>query len=142
METAERIAAPHGLPVRTLAALRERDLAPLEGMTGDEVDAALASGDFSTWYDVPGVESDQAMLDRLFPVLEEARALDGEVALATHGGVQKALLYHILGIPAVSRRAFVLANGLVVALVPEDAGWRVEGIFGPPVMTRLLRCPV
>lgn len=138
METAERIAIPHQLPVKIVAALRERDLAPLEGMSGDEVTAALTGGDFSTWYDVPGVESDQAMLARLLPVLEEARLVEGEAVLATHGGVQKALLYHILGIDPARRRAFALGNGLVISLTPEDGSWRVEGLYGLESMVRFI----
>lgn len=136
VETAARIAAPHQLTVRTMASLRERDLAPLEGMTGDEVTAALSAGDFSTWYDMPGVESDEAVLARVLPVLAEARKIAGEVVLATHGGVLKTVLYHLLGIPVTNRRAFVLSNGLVVALIPEDENWRVAGLYGLEMMDR------
>ena len=139
LETAERIAAPHGLAVKATVALRERDLAPFEGMTGDEVSATLAINDLTTWYDVPGVEKDEAMLARLLPVLEAARETDGEVALVTHGGVQKTLLYHILGIPAATRRAFALGNGLIIALLPDEKGWRVEGIHGLALVERFLR---
>ena len=142
-ETAERIAGPHGLAVRTLTALRERDLGPFEGMTGDEVEAALkgrepAGGDAAAWYDVPGVEGDEALLARLLPVLEEARALRGEAVLVTHGGIQKALLFHILGIPAAVRRGFALGNGLVVSLLPRDGGWRLEGLHGLETIGRFL----
>jgi len=138
LETAERIAAPHGLAVVAKEALRERNLAPLEGLMGDEVTAALKDGDFATWYDMPGVEGDEAMLARLLPVLAEARLVEGEAVLATHGGVQKALLYHLLGLPATLRRVFALANGLVIALVPEGEYWRIEGMYGPEVVARVI----
>ncbi|MGE5528735.1 MAG: histidine phosphatase family protein [Patescibacteria group bacterium] len=133
-ETAERIAAPHGLTIKTTPALRERDLAPLEGLTGDEVAEALSGGDFATWYDVPGVEGDEAVLQRVLPVLLEAREFGDEAVLVSHGGVQKTLLHHIMGIPPETRRAFVLGNGLVLTLAPAGGGWRVEGICGLDVL--------
>lgn len=137
-ETAERIAAPHGLAVRTTSALRERAFGPLEGMAGEEVEAFLAGGSFVTWYDVPGVEDDGSILARALPVLEEAREVKGEAVLVTHGGVQKAVLYHLLGLPPSARRVFALDNGLVVVLRPEEEGWRLEGIYGLDLLERLL----
>ncbi|MGE5598200.1 MAG: histidine phosphatase family protein [Bacteroidota bacterium] len=141
-ETAEHIAAPHGLAVRRLGSLRERNLGPFEGLTGEEVRAALKGkgrprGDLS-WYEVEGVEQDEEVLARVWPVLEEARGLEGEAVLVTHGGVQKAVLFRILGLPSDARRAFALGNGLVVALVPRDEGWFIEGIFGLEAIGRLL----
>ena len=142
-ETAEAIAAPHGLKIRQLAALRERNLGPFEGMTGDEVDEALKGAgpggrDFTSWYEVPGVEQDENVLVRVAPVLEEARGIEGEAVLLTHGGVQKAVLFHVLGIPGTVRRAFALGNGLVIALLPREGSWRVEGIYGLEVIRRFV----
>ncbi len=142
-ETAAIIAAPHGLAVRTVPALRERNLGPFEGMTGDEVNEALKGAgpggrDFASWHEVPGVEQDEEILARVAPVLEEARGIEGEAVLLTHGGVQKAVLFHVLGIPGTVRRAFALGNGLVVALLPREGRWRVEGIYGLDVIGRFV----
>ena len=69
-ETAARIAAPHGLAVRIVPALRERNMEPFEGMTGDEVNEALKGAgpggrDLTSWYEVPGVEQDESVLARV-----------------------------------------------------------------------------
>lgn len=133
-QTAEAVAAPHGLAVRILPALRERDLGPIEGMTGDEVDRAKRGQgpdgrDPTSWYEIPGVEQDEAILARVLPVLEEAARTAAEAVLVTHGGVQKAVLYSILGIPATARRGFTVGNGMVAALQPHDGGWRLEGLW-------------
>ncbi|MGQ9779993.1 MAG: histidine phosphatase family protein [Bacillota bacterium] len=137
-ETAERIAAPHGLAVRTTPALRERAFGPLEGMAGEEVGTFLAERNFATWHEIPGVEDDAAILARVLPVLDEAKKIEGEAVLVTHGGVQKAVLYHLLGLPSSARRLFALDNGLVVVLRPEEDAWRLEGLYGLELLERLL----
>lgn len=143
-ETAGCIAAPHGLAVLTTRDLRERDLGPFEGMTGGQVEARLRSAgsggrDYTSWYEVPGVEQDREVVARVLPVMAETRKLDGEAVLVSHGGVQKAVLFHILGIPEGARRAFRLTNGLVISLVPQgESDWRVDGMHGLETIRRLL----
>ncbi|NLG84616.1 MAG: histidine phosphatase family protein [Firmicutes bacterium] len=139
VETAEQIAAPHGLGVRTTPALRERAFGPLEGMVGDEIEAFLAEGNFATRHEVPGVEEDAAILARVLPVLDEVTKIEGEAVLVTHGGVQRTFLYHLLGLSSNPQRRFlVMENGLVVALRPEEGAWRLEGLYGLELLARVL----
>ena len=135
-ETAELIAAPHGLAVRQTEALRERNLGPFEGKMGDEV---RATADFTSWYEVYGVEQDEAMLARLLPLLDEAEAeaAAGEVVFVTHGGVQKVLFHHILGIPLERKRGFTLTNGQVIVFRHEEV-WRLEGLYALEMLVRIL----
>lgn len=141
VETAEAIAAPHGLTVKPLEALRERNLGPFEGKTGREVEAMLkgrgpGGRDLTSWYEVEGVEQDGEVLARVMPVLAEARRIEGEAVLVSHGGVQKAVLFEVLGIPSTARRGFAMGNGQVAALLPLGDGWRVEGLYGMEAIKR------
>ena len=141
VETAERIAAPHGLAVHTTPALRERNFGPLEGLAGDEIEAFLAGEGVRHLHEVPGVEDDAALLGRILPVLAEAREIGGEVVLVTHGGALRTLLYHLAGLPPSSRRFFVMENGLVVVIRFMEGSWSLEGLYTLGLMERLLLLP-
>ena len=61
--------------------------------------------------------------------------VEGEAAIVSHGGMQKAVLFQVLGIPTMTRHGY---NRLVTALLPREDGWRVEGIYGLEVMQRFV----
>jgi len=103
-QTAEAIAAPHGLAVRPDPRLRELDFGQWEGLTyaqvlerDPEARAFWDSGDPSA--KPPGGESREQMLERVRLVLADlARHEDGQtLAVVGHGGSLKLLLCLALG---------------------------------------------
>ena len=85
--TAEIVATELGIgPVVVDASLRERDAGPWTGMTRAEIEADwpgyLASGKRPDGY-----EEDEALLDRVAPVLQMLEAAGDVVLVVTHGGV-------------------------------------------------------
>lgn len=103
---AEIIAAPYQLrPVR-LRELRERAFGIWEGMTFDEIKAQYPE-EFDSWAQNPlkfspvGGESTVEVRDRAVSALERIlHAHKGEnISIVAHGGVNRVLLCHILGIP-------------------------------------------
>lgn len=102
-ETAAAVAAPHGLPVRTAAAVDEIDF-------GDWTGAAIGTlGDdpaFRRWNDaratarVPGGESMGEVADRAERFAYETAAAhpDGTVAVVSHADVIRGLVARVLGL--------------------------------------------
>ncbi len=106
VRSAEIIAKPYGLqPVET-PELRERSFGIWEGMTFSEIKEKYPE-EFEAWANNPlryspiEGESTIAVKDRIFPSL--TRILDthkGEnIAVVAHGGVNRIILCHFLGIP-------------------------------------------
>lgn len=107
MDTAHRIAAPHGLETLPDRRLREMAFGSLEGLTWEEIRsrfpearAAIQSGlhDFA----MPGGgESRDDLLSRTLGVLDEiaVRYPDQTVCVVTHGGLIVWFARHVLGIP-------------------------------------------
>lgn len=144
LNTARRIAAPHDLEVQVNPGLRERDVGPFEGRRASDVmnefgPADPSLGDVLSWHRVKGVEQDSAIIQRVMPILDRAAGTPGTKALVTHGGVQNVLLRHILGIPETGPRGFLLSNGVTIAIVQTETGWKMEGFIGLEVMARLLQ---
>jgi alpha-ribazole phosphatase len=106
VKSAEIIAAPHALEPVSMPELRERDFGIWEGMTFSEIRDQYPA-EFDAWADdplqfnPPGGESTLALRDRIVPAFN--RIVDGHngqcVAIVAHGGVNRVLLCHILGIP-------------------------------------------
>lgn len=104
--TARAAAEPHGLPIRTTAALREVSMGAWEDKTWGEVQEEqaeayrlyLSSPD--RWH-VPGSEDWEALKARMLSALSEiARAHEGQtVAVFSHGCAIRALVSAILGVP-------------------------------------------
>jgi broad specificity phosphatase PhoE len=119
-ETADLIAAPHGLAVATRRDLRERCYGELEGKTLDE--AAAQGGE---WLDAwtadrlraapPGGETEPQLARRVMAALLEIAAAHPAqtVAVATHGGPIKAAVFAILDIPLSSWDLTWIANGSI-----------------------------
>jgi len=122
-ETAEIIAAPHGLAVTAVPALRERCYGVLEGRTMDE-----AARDDAGWLEAwradrlrlapPEGESQPELCRRVMAALREivaAHAGDA-VIVATHGGPIKSAVFAVLDIPISSWDLTWVANGSITVL--------------------------
>lgn len=102
--TAEIIAAPHGIPVRTTANLREVHLGTAEGLRRDEVVELYGPEVLDQWkfmvdpdFSFPGGECQRDALRRGMPALEGfLRESDGpEVAVVFHGMIMRLVLRRI-----------------------------------------------
>jgi 2,3-bisphosphoglycerate-dependent phosphoglycerate mutase len=104
VETAEPLARATGLVIRQTAALRERGVGLLEGLTFEEAAeahpeeyAALLRRDFE--HVLAGGESYRQLLDRAAAELDAAVELDrgGTVAVFSHTGTICILALHLMG---------------------------------------------
>jgi broad specificity phosphatase PhoE len=123
-ETMELARAAMGLPpdrYRQAAVLKELGFGDWEGLTWPEIEARDAAGavrrDADKWNFIPpGGESYEKLSDRLSPWLA---GLTGDAFIVSHGGVARALMARIGGVPpdiAASAsiwqgRAIVFADG-------------------------------
>jgi broad specificity phosphatase PhoE len=90
-ETAEIVAAPHGVPVITDAALREIDIGSWSGLTRAEIEQRFPNGERPD-----GETRDQHAARVLAAVERIARENAGRrVLLVTHGGTMRALHGHV-----------------------------------------------
>jgi alpha-ribazole phosphatase len=106
VRSAEIVAGPHGLEAVALRELRERNFGIWEGMTFTEIRERYPE-DFDSLAEDPlhhsptGGESTIELRDRVVKAL--GRILDhhrgGNVLVAAHGGVNRVILCHIMGIP-------------------------------------------
>jgi alpha-ribazole phosphatase len=102
---AEQIAARHGLPVVSFPDLREKHFGVWEGMTFGEV-AERFPEQWARWLaDPPSVRPDggetyEEMRDRVLKALAGILAQHPaeQVAVVAHGGVNRAILCHALGL--------------------------------------------
>lgn len=102
---AEQIAARHRLPVVSFADLREKHFGVWEGMTYQEV-AERFPEQWARWLENPpgvrpeGGETYEEMRDRVLKALADilARHPAEHVAVVAHGGVNRAVLCHALGL--------------------------------------------
>lgn len=102
---AAQVAKPHGLEVRSFPEFREKHFGAWEGLTYDEV-AERYPEDWARWLvDPPSVrpeggESYAEMQARVLIALSDVMAKHpGEaIALVAHGGVNRAILCHALGL--------------------------------------------
>jgi alpha-ribazole phosphatase len=105
-DTADAIAAPHGLEVGVLDELRELDFGELEGRAYAEI-AATCPELYERWMNeptavrFPGGESYADLHARVTRVVARLRAEhDGQLVVAvTHGGVVRAVLAEALDMP-------------------------------------------
>jgi len=94
-ETAEIVAAPHGVPVVTDPGLREIDIGSWSGLTRPEIDERFPSGKR------PDGETRDEHAARVLEAVERiARANPGRrILLVTHGGTMRALHGHVTDEP-------------------------------------------
>jgi broad specificity phosphatase PhoE len=121
-ETAELVAAPHGLPVRTEPGLREQAHGVFEGQVTARVGPLLAAAD-PDWAP-PGGESARTLHARVAALLDRLPAA-GQLVLVTHGETIRAALAVLAGRPAECMPRAVPDNGEVhtVGRVHAEAPW-------------------
>lgn len=117
---AELIAEPHGLAVQVLDELRELDFGDLEGRTYDDIRRELPEL-YERWMRTPtsvrfpGGEGYPDLRARAVAAVAQVRATHaGQAAAAvTHGGVARAVLADVLGMPDEAIFAIDQAYGAV-----------------------------
>jgi len=130
-ETADVIAAPHGLPVMSVDGLSEIRVGEWEGLTTSEIEARYAEA-VHQWYTtphlarIPGGETIEEMRARAVRAFEEIRRRhEGEtVAIVAHGGVNKSVILTALGAPLASYWRIRQHNACINVL--EYGGTRVR----------------
>ena len=103
---AEMIAEPLDLPVRTVAAFRERSMGVLQGIQTTILERDHADL-FGQWradrilFRVPEAENFEDLRDRVIPAVEELVATypGRRIALVAHAGPIRVALAHAMGLP-------------------------------------------
>lgn len=106
VETAQAIAEPHGVEVRVDPDLRELDFGDLEGRTYDEIASSMPEL-YAAWMrqptrvQFPGGERYADVERRALRAVEtlHGELAEGAVVIVTHGGIVRAVLADVLGIP-------------------------------------------
>jgi broad specificity phosphatase PhoE len=126
-QSAEILAAPHRLvPIRE-PALREFAMGAWDGLTAEEI-RALDARAFDAWmadvgrFQFPGGESLPDLVARAVPAFEAlaARHAGGTVAVVAHGGSNRAILCHALGLGL--ERLLALGQDYAALSVLERSG--------------------
>jgi alpha-ribazole phosphatase len=105
-KSAEVIAAQHGAEPVAVDGLRERNFGLWEGLTFDEI-RARHPREFAAWAKDPlrfspmGGESTMEVRDRVVKVMDGILAAHtgGDIVAVAHGGVNRVLLCHFMGMP-------------------------------------------
>ncbi|MBE3587157.1 MAG: alpha-ribazole phosphatase [Thermoanaerobacteraceae bacterium] len=105
VETARILAAPHGLEVRQVPALREIHFGAWEGLTVNEIRARYAS-EIQKWWDgplntrIPGGETLAEVVERVTRTVRELveKHAGEQVLVVSHGGAIRSLIGTVLGI--------------------------------------------
>lgn len=123
-ETAELIAAPHGLPIRFDDRLMERHLGEWTGLTGDEVNGRYPERADGNWRVVgpPGGENQTALIARAAAVFADILAAHPQdtVAVVSHGGLLTVGVGHLLGVPPERHVIFSFPNAALARLKVQD----------------------
>lgn len=106
LKSAKLIAEPHGIRPMVVPDLRERNFGLWEGMSFDEIKEKYPK-EFNAWAENPlkykpvGGESTIEVRDRVIRAVEEILANHKEetIAIVAHGGVNRIILCHLIGIP-------------------------------------------
>ena len=133
-ETAEEIARHTGLTPAYDPRWREVDVGEWVGLAPDEVEARYPEG-FARWLaGGTGWRQGESYLDMAERGLEAARDIvevhqgaTAPVVCVTHGGVIRALVMHVLGMPPTARR--LLSTGPTATVTAIDATapvWRLR----------------
>jgi broad specificity phosphatase PhoE len=106
VKSGEIVAEPYALQIIVLPELRERSFGIWEGMTFSEIKERYPS-EFESWagdplkYSPPGGESTREVHGRVIRALDMVLSnhRGGRIAIVAHGGVNRVILCHLLGIP-------------------------------------------
>ena len=135
-QTAERIVALAGGPLRQDVRLRERNLGHWQGLTRDEV-AARYPDEFADWLagrDVTrrGGESRKEVAERALELVDELPEVAVTV-LVSHGATAMCLSAALLGLPQTPSILAPLANCHWTELRDAGTGWTLRAHnAGPP----------
>lgn len=132
-QTAEAIAAPHGLTICTTPLLRETMLGEWEGLTRAEIEARGDAERLMLYikdpfqHRPPGGETLESVWERIAQAANFIRTehADGDLVIVGHGGSLRALLCQALDTPLHSLRRLRLDNASL-SVVEEQ-----EGATGP-----------
>lgn len=95
--------------------LMEWDYGDYEGLTSAEIHEERP--DWSLWlHGAPGGESPEEVTRRVDSLVDELRALDGDVVVFSHGHLSRALAVRWVGLPIEAGRLFRLDTGTVSTL--------------------------
>ena len=106
IKSGQIVAEPYALQIIVVPELRERSFGIWEGMTFSEIKETYAS-EFESWagnplkYSPPGGENTMEVHERVIRALEMILSNHGgdRIAIVAHGGVNRIILCHLLGIP-------------------------------------------
>ena len=128
----EIVGAPHGLAPEPVPALREMAMGRWDGLTADEIRRREPAA-FEDWmarigeFPFPEGESVPDLLARAWPVFTSIaeRYRGRDVAIVAHGGTNRALLCHALGLPLQRLLAFGQDYAALSILEQSPTGWRL-----------------
>ncbi len=133
VQTADIIAAPHGLAVQTIPALTECDVGVWEGLTWDEIrerdaEACRRFEEDPGLHGYPGGESYRRVAERVVPIFEqllECHVGNGLVVVAHHV-VNRVYLAGLLGLPPGRAKEVTLDNCGISTVIREGQRTWVE----------------
>ena len=139
--SAEIVGAPHGLAPTVVPALREMAMGRWEGLTTAEIQAREPAT-FADWmarvgeFPFPDGESVPDLVARAVPAFEVlAAAHAGQaIAVVAHGGTNRALLCHALGLPLGRLLAFGQDYGALTVLEAGRNGWALRRLNEKPML--------
>jgi broad specificity phosphatase PhoE len=138
--SAEIIAAPHGLTPVLLPALREMAMGRWDGLTAAQI-RELEPTAFTEWmtrvgeFPFPDGESVPDLLARAWPAF--AAVTEGHrgraVAIVAHGGTNRAILCHALGVPLGRLLGFGQDYG-ALSVLEGPVPWQLRRLNERPVL--------
>lgn len=131
-DTAEAVAARHGLPIAFDPELMEAHLGDHQGHLYTEALSGFWTGD----YDPPGGETFSEFTERVWAAMTRARALGADTLIVAHGGLWRAARTRVRIEPA-----FSLPNAIPLAVTPAADIWRVETLLPLPPETIVSDAP-
>ena len=132
VETAQILAAPHGLAVNQIAGLREMNFGPWEGMTIGELEAD-GSWSLLEWFknpldvQVPGGEKLTEVIERCNLAMQQLIAAHEKetIAVVAHGGSIRAIICSVLGLRHSEMWRLVLENTGLSRIDFQESGIRL-----------------
>lgn len=145
LETAEAIAARHGLPVVVEPRLVEVAHGPFDGLLTSEIAVRYAE-EWDAWrrdpttLRLPGAESFEAVQARGTEALREIAAghEGATVAVVSHGGIIRATLLAILRAPPTAYWRVRLDNGGITTVAADEGPWRVVSLNATEHLRRVV----
>jgi len=138
--SAEIIAAPHGLVPIEVPALREMSMGRWDGLTAAEIQEREPTA-FAEWmarvgeFPFPGGESVPDLLARAWPAFAALvdRHAGRAIAVVAHGGTNRALLCHALGLPLARLLGFGQDYG-ALSLLEGPTPWQLRRLNERPML--------